>query len=217
MSSSISKSLKEEVWRKSYGDEIDVKCTICLRNQISVFNFECGHIKSKHHGGETELSNLEAICSNCNKSMGTKHMNHFRTDLWRGRKYPNNTKRFEMNEKNNKSNITYISENPTVVSTFVPSIINIDNITNITDMYLKFDVFIKPRANMSDVAPWYDNYLHICENIMKFPKSIKTMNIMQCIDKFSQCKSWYDTASCYERGKLSDLQVKIRSEIIKII
>lgn len=197
----IPKPLRSEVWRKD-NKTLDAECPICKRNIISADNFECGHIISEHDGGKTELPNLKAICSSCNKSMGTKNMNDFKQVVWSGR-----------NIQENK--VLYQSDSPTIVSIAVPSIIQ-NNMQTITDMYLSFSVYIKPRAHMSDVSMWYDNYMHICDAIIKDTSNVKSMNIMQCIDRFSQCKTWYDTASSYERGKLQELIMMLNREMSKI-
>jgi len=90
-----------------------------------------------------------------------------------------------------------------------------NNMQTITNIYLSFSIYIKPRAHMSDVSMWYDNYIHICDAIIKDTSIVKSksMNIMQSIDRFSQCKTWYDTASSYERGKLHELIMILNKKI----
>ena len=46
------------------------KCYCCCTEEISVSNFDCGHIISHSNGGMITLENLRPICGNCNKSMG---------------------------------------------------------------------------------------------------------------------------------------------------
>lgn len=46
-------------------------------NDITVFNFQCGHIHAESLGGATNISNLVPICSRCNQSMGTQHMDNW--------------------------------------------------------------------------------------------------------------------------------------------
>lgn len=200
----IPKPLRSEVWRKD-NKTLDAECPICKRNIISADNFECGHIISEHDGGKTELPNLKAICGSCNKSMGTKNMNDFKQVVWSGRK------------NIQENTVVYQSDTPTIVSIAVPSIIQ-NNTQTITDMYLSFSTYIKPRAHMSDVSMWYDNYMHICDAIIKDTSIVKnkSMNIMQCIDRFSQCNTWYNTASSYERGKLQELIMMLNREMSKI-
>jgi hypothetical protein len=206
----ISKPLKEAVWRKDYGDQMEVKCWVCNQNKISPFNFECGHIKSRKRGGSIELNNLKAICGVCNKSMGTKDMLHFRTHLWKGRKMPKK----KQGEEIKNINFNLMSTNiPKVVKIAPPEIIKIDNSTDIIKVYSEFKRFIQPRARMSDVSMWYENYICCLDSIIENPELSKSMNIYQCLEKFSQTKTWYDTASGYERGKYNDLLFKFRSLI----
>ena len=205
----IPKPLREEVWRKDNPTKLDSMCPICCRNKISALNFECGHIQSEHHGGATTLNNLMAICGSCNKSMGTKNLNHFRVNLWRGRKYPGNDKRFEISNTLNHNE-------PIPTNKLVTSLINFDDLENIIEIYLKFDTFMRPRAHMSDVADWHNTYLCICDSLKANPHLIKTMDTFQCINIFSQTKTWYATAGCYERNKLDELKNTYRTKLIKI-
>ena len=70
----IPKSLRKEVWLKSFGKVYEHKCSIdWCTNIIDVFNFECGHNLPESKHGETNINNLVAICSLCNKSMGNKY------------------------------------------------------------------------------------------------------------------------------------------------
>lgn len=69
----IPKAFRIDVWNKHHGDSRYAKCKIC-DSEISVTNFECGHSQSEANGGSNELNNFVAICSNCNKSQGTTHL-----------------------------------------------------------------------------------------------------------------------------------------------
>lgn len=62
---------------KRAGEVFYSSCTIC-QTRISVFDYECGHIHSRATGGKDELDNLDLICSDCNKSVGKKHMTAFK-------------------------------------------------------------------------------------------------------------------------------------------
>ena len=91
----IPKTLKSTIWNKYIGSHIgEVFCIVCNNNTISTFTFECGHIISEKNGGEISEDNLIPICSHCNKSMGTMHMdefvkNHFKLNYnnYKNRKY----------------------------------------------------------------------------------------------------------------------------------
>lgn len=81
MSKTIPKPLREQVWRKD-NKNITSICPICNQNEITAFNFECGHIIAESKGGALTIDNLRAICGSCNKSMGTRNMNEFRNCIW---------------------------------------------------------------------------------------------------------------------------------------
>ena len=85
-------ALREQVWRKTMGKVLNDKCPCCCQNEISPWNFECGHIKAESKGGATVLENLRAICGPCNKSMGTTNMKEYMKVIWKGRRRPNRSK-----------------------------------------------------------------------------------------------------------------------------
>lgn len=132
-------------------------------------------------------------------------MLHFRTFLWKGRKMPKKTQAEEIKNKNFNLITTNI---PKVVKIAPPEIIKIDNSTNIIKVYSDFKCFIQPRAHMSDVSMWYENYICCLDSIIENPELSKSINIYQCLEKFSQTKTWYDTSSGYEKGKYNDLLFK---------
>lgn len=70
----ITQSFRQVIWLKYCGENYKYKCLCCNFNEISVHNFECGHILSKSSGGLISIDNILPICSFCNKSMGTMHM-----------------------------------------------------------------------------------------------------------------------------------------------
>lgn len=68
------------VWNTYVGkDNVKGKCLCCNAEEITSTNYECGHIKSEKNGGEISIENLRPICSNCNKSIGSKDMDDFMT------------------------------------------------------------------------------------------------------------------------------------------
>jgi hypothetical protein len=72
----IAVALREQVWVRSVGETFSSKCTVSwCNNPITVFTFQCGHVQAESKGGPTTLENLRPICSRCNQSMGTMHMN----------------------------------------------------------------------------------------------------------------------------------------------
>ena len=75
--SRLCKGKREEVWEFYMGNVIRNKCYCCSRNEISVHNFEAGHVIAESRGGATTIKNLRPLCSQCNKSMGTKNLYEF--------------------------------------------------------------------------------------------------------------------------------------------
>lgn len=74
----IPKIVKTKTWNKYIGRDIGTsKCYCCKTNEITQSHFESGHVKSEHNGGKVNIDNLRPICSECNKSMGTKNMIEF--------------------------------------------------------------------------------------------------------------------------------------------
>jgi 5-methylcytosine-specific restriction endonuclease McrA len=77
--SKIPKALREQVWLTYMGRRFEGKCKVVwCKNQISVFDFQCGHNIPESKGGKTNLGNLLPICSRCNISMG----NEYTIDQW---------------------------------------------------------------------------------------------------------------------------------------
>ena len=71
----IPKALKEQVWIKQFGNNtFRAKCPIdWCRNEITPFNYECGHNIPESKKGATSIANLLPICSRCNKSMSNNY------------------------------------------------------------------------------------------------------------------------------------------------
>ena len=75
----IPQALREEVWRHWMGERFKGKCSVTwCTNQITAFDFAVGHNVPESRGGPLELSNLRAICTRCNLSMGA----HYTIDEW---------------------------------------------------------------------------------------------------------------------------------------
>jgi hypothetical protein len=70
----IPKALREQIWLKYVGKKYESKCctTWCINN-ISVFDFQCGHNIPESRGGPTTIDNLVPICARCNLSMGSQY------------------------------------------------------------------------------------------------------------------------------------------------
>ena len=75
----IPKALREQVWINKMGKRFSGTCCISwCENDMSCFNFDCGHNIPESKGGPTNLENLIPICRNCNVGMG----NRFTIDEW---------------------------------------------------------------------------------------------------------------------------------------
>ena len=71
----IPNALRLAVWNDFAKDS--ELCFCCKREKISIANFECGHVVAVKNGGLDNIQNLRPICSQCNRSMGTKNMLEF--------------------------------------------------------------------------------------------------------------------------------------------
>lgn len=79
---SIPKSVKDQLWDNTFGSTAgEGKCYVCS-DTINSKKFDCGHIVAVCQGGTNDISNLKAICSTCNKSMGTKNMDDFKQEYF---------------------------------------------------------------------------------------------------------------------------------------
>ena len=78
----IPKAVRIKVWDKDVGSNSRVgKCFVC-ENEIRIESFECGHIIASAHGGNESVDNLKAICSLCNKSMGTTNLIEYKNTFF---------------------------------------------------------------------------------------------------------------------------------------
>lgn len=75
----IPQALRQQVWLSSCGEVYKAKCrTSWCKNNITIFDFQCGHNIPEVRGGKTTVDNLVPICGRCNQSMG----HHFTFDEW---------------------------------------------------------------------------------------------------------------------------------------
>ena len=73
----IPSTVRKIVWNTYMGETLFSKCLCCGVEEISVNNFECGHVKSEKNGGQITIDNLRPICGHCNKSIATRNMEEF--------------------------------------------------------------------------------------------------------------------------------------------
>jgi 5-methylcytosine-specific restriction endonuclease McrA len=75
----IPKPLKNKLWKQYFDNCIKGNCYCCKEEIDALGNWEAGHILAAALGGPDTIENLRPICSTCNKSMGTTHMDEFKT------------------------------------------------------------------------------------------------------------------------------------------
>ena len=78
----LTQTLRDQLWKKYYGNVFEGVCKCCRFNTIRVSNFEAGHILSRKEGGSDHMDNLVPICGSCNRSMGTMHMDEYARELY---------------------------------------------------------------------------------------------------------------------------------------
>lgn len=72
----ITKRMKNKVWKKYFNKQVRGSCP-CCEEYITKENCVFGHIQSFATGGQTEVDNLRPICTECNGSMGIRHMDGY--------------------------------------------------------------------------------------------------------------------------------------------
>ena len=80
----IKKPLRKQVWRTYigilagiWGDEGN--CFVC-QTPIDYDEFQCGHVISVFHGGQTNIDNLRPICGMCNRDMGIRNLDDYKEE-----------------------------------------------------------------------------------------------------------------------------------------
>lgn len=79
----IPPKLKKQVWEKytKIPNATENPCYVC-NDTITVWEFECGHVKAFINGGLTTVNNLRPICSSCNRSMGKKDLYTYKKEYY---------------------------------------------------------------------------------------------------------------------------------------
>ena len=72
----INKTLRENVWRKHFGNKGEGVCVICQR-AVTVWEFDVCHRQSRKNGGTLELDNLEIGCHECNIRQGSMNLDDY--------------------------------------------------------------------------------------------------------------------------------------------
>jgi len=75
----LPQSIRISVWDTYIGRKIgETKCYVCNNNNISQFDFHCGHVIAEKNGGKSDISNLRPICKSCNCSMRTCNLEEYK-------------------------------------------------------------------------------------------------------------------------------------------
>ena len=73
----IPKAIKNQLWRKHFGNSMKGRC-VCCQNEIDALEgWEAGHVEAAANGGSDHIDNLRPVCSTCNKSMSTMNLNEY--------------------------------------------------------------------------------------------------------------------------------------------
>lgn len=203
----IPASLRQKVWEKDAKlGSYNRTCPICNTNTISAFSFECGHIVPESKGGTTELGNLRAVCSLCNKSMGTKNMNTFRANISSTEKpIPH-----AVNRRNVISPYDYGLQphNKTIVDFPSPELKTPETEKQIVrcQMIEKFESLkpcFKARAHMADGYDLYEEFNALMSYKASNPDNIiDNMNGLLC--RFKNSRPYRETVGFSERNFISD-------------
>lgn len=78
---SIPRGVRDDLWIKYFKDKIIGDCYVCSK-EISLTNFEAGHVIASSKGGSDNMDNLVPICSACNKSMGNQNLHDYKKDYY---------------------------------------------------------------------------------------------------------------------------------------
>lgn len=73
----LPKTVRNALFINYFKDSRKGMCMCCKREEITLGNFQAGHIVAHVNGGTNTLDNLVPICTLCNLSMGTMNLNDF--------------------------------------------------------------------------------------------------------------------------------------------
>jgi hypothetical protein len=90
----IPKKIRAQVWTNTFGSSTHGVCHCCNSTINCLDSWHAGHIVASANGGSDTAENLRPICVSCNLSMGSEHMDSFKT-----RCYPVDTSRVVVNGK----------------------------------------------------------------------------------------------------------------------
>lgn len=73
----IPKAIKNQLWRKYFGDKMKGECYCCKSEIDALENWQAGHIQAASLGGSDKIDNLRPLCSTCNQSMSNMNMDDY--------------------------------------------------------------------------------------------------------------------------------------------
>lgn len=74
-------SLRDALWRREIGTELDGNCFCCNTN-VKYGMYEAGHVIAVALGGTNDIDNLRVVCSLCNKNMGIRNLYEFSAEFF---------------------------------------------------------------------------------------------------------------------------------------
>ena len=76
---SIPKTVRDKVWNDAFGERSGVGPCACCNREITQQSFECGHVIAHARGGSDSPGNMRPLCRACNRSMGKRDMDEFKS------------------------------------------------------------------------------------------------------------------------------------------
>ena len=90
----VPKAVRLQSWSLHVGETVGkTKCICCRDTEITMGDFEAGHVVAEAEGGAAVVDNVLPVCGLCNRSMGTCSMHDYVRDH-----YPKNLSLFEKRE-----------------------------------------------------------------------------------------------------------------------
>lgn len=78
----IPKDLRDSVWITYVGKSFSGICFCGCGKDMTVFDYDCGHVIAECRGGATIIENLRPVLHKCNTSMASMDMNTYRSTYY---------------------------------------------------------------------------------------------------------------------------------------